>query len=420
MRWPTLMVTLAATICAAGFMLAVEPEPPVPPADTAANNDVLARLTADINGDGIADRIVVDTTKKDHLDAVSGSDSSVIWTSACTMPEWGAMNQLGRVFAPVLHDINEDGLDDFIFSSRGCKAIVALDHKTGAIVWQLPWKEALGFSTPPAEIRPGLNWWERDLRLEGDRLLLAVRRPTSKFMSGIKQSEILVALDPHTGELRWKGALPLAVVPQNVAKYREGFDAVRADSEAGMTLRLRPAGSVVPYTSSPAPVSIGNTSIGFVISIELPITLQGIADTSRFLIADGRAIAASLVEVGAVWVHSGLRAWTWYFPEDISIFNPVLLSHGGRIFVAGWQNKAFRADGVFVAALDAKSGREMWRRLLDEGFPTGSGKDPVRCKMNLTAGEQFTIDYQSPLPDVPSKRVVLDAGTGKTISNSGV
>jgi hypothetical protein len=57
---------------------------------------------------------------------------------------------------------------------------------------------------------------------------------------------------------------------------------------------------------------------------------------------------------------------------------------------------------------------------LDDGFPTGSVWEPVKCKMLLTAGENFTLDYESPVSKVPTRRVDLDSATGNTISNEEI
>ena len=396
------------------------------PAEQPENaSDLREALSLDISGDGLRDPVECILKGRDRIEARDGKTGALLWSSRCYMSKWGETNRLGRLQAPFLIDVNDDGLPDLIFPAEGCggKAIVALDRKSGSVLWRVPADDL------PMQTSDVGGAWGGDLVLFGGRILVASRNTAASKGTPDKQAGGVVALSPRNGAVLWRSAAPIRAIWED--SFQRSFEGVRTQSPESTSVsfeKVREMGVQSEYASGIYNPITRQFEGGFSPKTHPLPSLTRLADSVSHVITGPALLVAGGGLVQALRLDDGAGIWNWKVPRYRAneVVRPILLSRDSGIVYFGWLNPGGGSApfSAVVASLDASSGATRWLRQFDLPL-VETGWTQAHASVSLTVSDRVTIDYTShnesthPLKKNtnPSRVIVLDLGTGKDVPN---
>lgn len=203
----------------------------------------------------------------------------------------------------------------------------------------------------------------------------------------------------------WFGDVPPPPLPGERLSVLSHAQTVEPDPDLAETEILLPPPSPNPdwpQTGGYANHAMHHIAVGDVLKEAWSVDIgTGADDEERIvappIVADGMIYAMDAeTEVSAFRVDNGARVWSVDLTpddEDDGHINGGLAFEGGRVFVT--------TGFAQVVALDAKTGKEIWRRSLD---------GPMRVAPTVRGGRVFAITLEN-------KLYALNAATGETLWN---
>lgn len=263
--------------------------------------------------------------------------------------------------------------------------LTAGDAVTGAPAWRTTIEGGSGLAAGPADLalahgalyvtggidlEPG-EWWDGDVRSTGDL--------------------VLASLDPATGDERWRVRRPA------------GFGhAVEASADGSRVFVAGRSGGgdeadllVAAYDAGTGDELWAETYDGGLLDRAFALA---VADDRVWVTGESRGdgderdhdavtLAYDAEDGDLVWsdrYDDGADAYSWEAGMSIAL-------HDGSVYVSG--RRGYQAN-TFLAAHDAATGEERWRRVLDPwGFFSDLVVDPSGRRLYLTGYESFAGDF---------------------------